>query len=248
MSITLNNYLLDDRNRSDPPDTQPRCSGTLHLERDEETSSATSLNSQALIESFQWTANNLPIGISYGDRLRIPTPGFMKELTDTPVKLEDDDQVSIVEFVNLPETAGSPGIRRSPRNNFEPRVSFPCELPIWAILATDFISITFIPSDAVLWCPSCKRRLTKESFGITPTSKIPVETCIECRKGQTRLPGHLAICWSAPSDHEGCGRLLPRSYFSGFYDFEAYTGIFCHDCRSFGHSRARLEGRYNKAK
>ncbi|KAI0891205.1 hypothetical protein F4806DRAFT_501221 [Annulohypoxylon nitens] len=241
VQITLNDSPLDiqdDRNGSSSPGLGPN----------EDTDSTSSLDPQYLIYQFEWTENNLPIGISFRSRSRISTPGFMQEWTDIPIKREERE-ASIVEIRNPQEPVESP-VRRSPRNFLKSRTPFPSEIPIWAILATDFRLISSIPDDAAIWCPSCERKLPKESFRTNPTSQLPVETCLDCREGRRELPPNLAICWSTPSDDddEGCGRLLLKSHFSGIYDRETYTGIFCRDCRAVGHTRARLEGRYNEAK
>ncbi|KAI0110539.1 hypothetical protein F4776DRAFT_642281 [Hypoxylon sp. NC0597] len=125
-----------------------------------------------------------------------------------------------------------------------PRPLFPSRLPAWTMLATDFRSISAIPWGVSIWCPCCTRIIPKESFRMTPTSEIPVETCIGCRESQTTLPPGLFICWNTTSDHEGCGRLLPRSHISRPHGHETHEEVLCCDCRNFGHDRAREEGRY----
>ncbi|KAI1086116.1 hypothetical protein F5B19DRAFT_502048 [Rostrohypoxylon terebratum] len=240
--IALNDHPLDvqdDRNRPSSPDPSPN----------DDTASTSSLDPQDIVDQFEWTENNLPIGISFRSRSRLSTPGFMKERTDIPIKREERE-ASIVEIQNPQEPVESP-LRRSSRNFIKPRTPFPSEIPIWAILATDFRLISDFPDDIAIWYPSCERKLPKETFRINPTSEFPVETCLDCREGRRELPPSLAICWNTPSDgeEEGCGRLLPNSHFSSIYDREIYTGVFfCRDCRAVGHTRARLEGRYNEAK
>ncbi|KAI2603731.1 hypothetical protein GGR54DRAFT_653045 [Hypoxylon sp. NC1633] len=212
------------------------------------------------IDQFEWAEDNLPIGFSFNSS-RIATPEFLAGWTWEPQQpaqrpKEEGDENDIVithsrgveyiaELVDPKEdTTNNAGARHSSRLRIGPRPPFLNQRPVWAMLATDFKTISAIPRDVPIWCPCCARVLLKLAFRKTFMDQIPVETCISCRKGRTTVPGGFLICWSAPPEYNGCGRLLPKGHLSSFYDPETFTGIFCHDCRAFGHGRARLEGRY----
>ncbi|KAI1774436.1 hypothetical protein F4818DRAFT_452429 [Hypoxylon cercidicola] len=220
--------------------------------RNEDANSRSSPDPQLFVDAYKWSIDHLPIGFSFDSDYRIPTPEFMAGWTyEPPKETQEENQVmymgsrgagyitQLVGHSDITENGG--GLRRSARHIIAPRTPFPSNRPPWAMLATDFRSISTIPEDITLWCPGCTQILRRESFRMVFMDQIPVETCIRCRKGQTALPDGLLICWS---DRKGCGRLLPASNSSGSLTHETFTGVFCRDCRAFGHSRARLDGRY----
>ncbi|KAI4862815.1 hypothetical protein F4820DRAFT_450551 [Hypoxylon rubiginosum] len=246
------------------PNTHPRVGegsgyqttrdGTAVELQDEEASSSSYPDPLLFVDAYEWTANNLPIGISFDSEYRIPTPEFMRGWTyEPPEEIQEENQVTymgsrgtgyVAQLVDPSDANGNAeGLRRSGRHAIASRTPFPNDRPPWAMLATDFRSISAIPGDVMLWCPGCTRALPREGFRMAFMDQNPVETCIICRKGQAVLPDGLLICWS---DYKGCGRLLPAGNFSGSHTHDTFTGVFCHDCRAFGHSRARLEGRYVK--
>ncbi|KAI2629183.1 hypothetical protein GGS26DRAFT_591854 [Hypomontagnella submonticulosa] len=216
-------------------------------------------DSQLFINFYEWDEHDLPIGLSFDTPERIPTPPIVREWMNEQAKetgkkdrvvfLTSRSTGYIAEMFSSHETTeDTNGVRRSPRHRIAPRIPFPSNRPRWAMLATDFREISRIPIDIILWCPCCTETYPKESFQMSPTSQAPVETCINCRKKQVALPGDLTICWSSSSDYEGCGRLLPGHHFSGSHGHKDFTGVFCRDCRAFGHNKARLMGRFVEQK
>ncbi|KAI1767947.1 hypothetical protein GGR53DRAFT_462947 [Hypoxylon sp. FL1150] len=243
------------------PDYHPPHNETSSELRNEESGSTQPLDSQFFIDAYDWTENNLPVGFSFDSDYRIPTPDFMKGWTyeppeertyEPPEETQEEDPVEVTgsrrpvhaaqQVVDPPDVAANArAVRRSTRRLIAPRTPFPSSKPAWGILATDFQSTSAIPRDILLWCPCCTQPLSRQHFKTTFTNLAPVETCIRCRMGQADIPNGVLVCWS---DHKGCGRLLPSSKFSGSHTHEAFTGVYCHDCRAFGHNRARFEGRY----
>lgn len=212
--------------------------------RNEEADSSQYPDPELFINAYDWATNHLPIGFSFDSDYRIPTPDFMKGWTYEPPEEAQEDENQVVYM----ESRGTGyveqlarGVRRSTRHIISPRIPFPNTKPASAMLATDFQSANTIPGDIRLWCPCCTQSLPGGYFKIAFTDQTPVETCIVCRRGQVMPPDGFLVCWS---DHKGCGRLLPSSSFSGSHTHDTFTGVFCHDCRAFGHNRARFEGRY----
>ncbi|KAI1377919.1 hypothetical protein F4677DRAFT_443838 [Hypoxylon crocopeplum] len=251
--------LFGDPMSIDQPSNQPSHGEAPYQAQDEQINSAPSPDQQFFVDQFLWTENNLPYGMSFDSEYRIPTPEFMAGWNYEPyqpARPEDEEEDQVVFIASRgteyrAELAKPPGpvenatrVRQSARHRIAPRAPFPSRRPAWVLLATDFNNISTIPGDIELWCPCCARTRERELFRMTLLSQVPVETCIECRKGGRVPMEDLAICWSAPPEYKGCGRLLPKSQFSGFITHESFTGIFCHDCRAFGHHRARGEGRY----
>ncbi|KAI0883103.1 uncharacterized protein GGS22DRAFT_190410 [Annulohypoxylon maeteangense] len=101
VAFALNSSLLDYRSLDGLIESQNGDSRAPTPDRNERARSTTSLDPQSFIDQFQWTQNNLPIGISYNSRSRISTPGFMKEWTDRPIKRENDEDSR---FADLLET------------------------------------------------------------------------------------------------------------------------------------------------
>lgn len=218
-------------------------------------------DSLLFVDLFEWSDNHLPIPMSFDSDYRIPTPEFMAGWTwephppaQRPAEPEQEERVTfltsrgtryIAQLVDPSETSANvTEVRRSPRHNIASRAPFPSRRPAWAMLATDFTTLPDIPVDVALWCPCCTQIRPTESFRMTTMNQAPVETCIDCRKGQTLVPEGWSICSGGNYNYRGCGRFLATNSFTGFLTHETFTGIFCHDCRAFGHRRARLEGRY----
>ncbi|KAI1808257.1 hypothetical protein F4811DRAFT_548995 [Daldinia bambusicola] len=257
--------LLEDfyNNPDSGLDNQSRQDGVIEKTPEGDANVSSSPGSQAFIDRYEWTQNNLPVGVSFNSDLPAATPGFMHGWTYVPEepaedtkKPKDEDQVifmssrgtgyraEMVPAANATEK--KPEVRRSSRRTIAPRIPFPTPRPAWTMLATDFRNVSTIPKDISLWCPCCTRIRPNVCFKRTPWSYAPVETCMDCRKGQMIPLKETAICWSSPSDYHGCGRLLPRANFSGIHDLKAFTGILCHDCRAFGPDRVRFEGRHRE--
>ncbi|OTB18215.1 hypothetical protein K445DRAFT_19779 [Daldinia sp. EC12] len=248
-------YNLDPGSK---PDNQSRQDEKIEQKPEGDANTPSSPDSQAFVNHYEWTNNNLPIGVSFNSDIPATTPGFMQGWTFEPENPENENQVIFmnsrgtgyrVEMVAAAnDTGNKPEVRHSSRHKIAPRVPFPNKRPAWAMLATDFKNVSTIPNDVSLWCPCCTRTLPHSSFKRTPRNLTPVETCMDCRKRQMIPLKEMVICWSSPSDYQGCGRLLPRANFSGIYNHQTFTGILCQDCRAFGPDRARFEGRYTEAR
>ncbi|KAI1391654.1 uncharacterized protein F4822DRAFT_427510 [Hypoxylon trugodes] len=219
--------------------------------RDDMFDGSLSPDAQAFVDYFERGPHNFPIGINTDDVYGIPTPQYFQGW-DQEVKQEQLGNQSLGHIAGTIEPSenanNAVAVRRSGRHSMAPRDSFPKKIPPMTQLATDFKDIPSIPGDVPLWCPCCDRLLLEECFKAAPASQVPMETCADCRKERFQVPAGLKICWSDPSEYKGCGRLLPLDRFSGFHNHETNTGIFCRDCRTFGHSRARFEGRYTYKK
>ncbi|KAI1469892.1 uncharacterized protein F4812DRAFT_457295 [Daldinia caldariorum] len=114
--------------------------------------------SQAFIDRYKWTQNNLPVGVSFNSDLPAATPGFMhgwnympEEQVEDTKKPKDGDQVIFMssrgtayraEMVTSTNSADKkPDVRRSSRRTIAPRIPFPNPRPAWTMLATDFINL-----------------------------------------------------------------------------------------------------------
>ncbi|KAI1646765.1 uncharacterized protein F4817DRAFT_365622 [Daldinia loculata] len=258
MDYLLSNFAY---NNPDPGNVSGNQSGRnvrVQQASEGEASVPSSPDSQAFINYFEWTENNLPIGVSFDPNAPAVTPEFLRGWTYRPgqpaERAEDENQVIFVgsrgtgyrsEMVTPGEVAENElAVRRSSRRRIAPRIPFPNKRPEWAMLATDFKTVSTIPNDVSLWCPCCTRILQSSSFRMSSRSYTPMETCMDCRKRQVIPLNGMVICWSSSSDLKGCGRFLPRANFSSFHDYATFTGILCQDCRAFGPGRARFEGRY----
>ncbi|KAI0849180.1 hypothetical protein F5Y00DRAFT_253102 [Daldinia vernicosa] len=257
MDYLLDNFAFDNLDPGNVSSDQPSRNRTREQSQEGEASAPSSPDSQAFVNYFEWTENNLPIGVSFDPNAPAVTPAFLRGWTyrpEQPAEPEDENQVVFMgsrgtgyrsEMVTPAEVAGNePAVRRSSRRRIAPRIPFPTQRPAWAMLATDFKTVSTIPNDVSLWCPCCTRTLPSSSFRVAPKNHTPMETCIDCRKRQVLPHNGMAICWSTSSDRKGCGRFLPRANFSSFHNYATFTGILCRDCRAFGPGRVRFEGRY----
>ncbi|OTB01694.1 hypothetical protein M426DRAFT_14154 [Hypoxylon sp. CI-4A] len=216
---------------------------------------------QQHLDLLQWSEDHPPLEIYYTGARRIDVShlirGYEQALEQTfgrPEEVSGDEVTYITsrstgyrnQMVDSSQTPDHQG-RRSGRHIIAARVPFPNKKPIWAMLATDFTSVPAIPRDITLWCPCCATMtLEKDKFRMSPLSIVPGETCMDCRKERTTPPAGFLVCWSSSMEYKGCGRLLPKDRFLATLSHENFTGVFCHDCRAFGHGRARLEGRYTE--
>ncbi|KAI0135860.1 hypothetical protein F4814DRAFT_444664 [Daldinia grandis] len=261
MDYISNNFAYNNPNRDNVSGNQFNHNRQEGQAPEREASITSSPDSQAFINYYEWTENNLPIGVSFDPNTPTVTPEFLRGWVYRPERParrseepEDENQVVLMgsrgtryrsEMVTPPDVDGNePAVRRSSRRRIAPRTLFPNQRPAWAMLATDFRTIPAIPDDVPLWCPCCTRTLPSRSFGMSPNSLTPVETCMDCRRGQVQPVGGMVVCWSSLADRKGCGRFLPRANFSSFHNYAAFMGILCKDCRAFGPDRTRLEGRY----
>ncbi|KAI1661104.1 hypothetical protein F4813DRAFT_399172 [Daldinia decipiens] len=258
MEYLLDNFTYNNPNPGNVSGNRSNRDETVEQTPEGESSVPSSPDSQVFINYFEWTENNLPIGVSFDPNAPAVTPEFLRGWTYRPELPQDENQVIFVgsrgtgyrsEMVPPAEVAGNePAVRRSTRRRITPRTLFPNQRPAWAMLATDFKTVSTIPDDVSIWCPCCTRILPNSSFRMSPRSHTPMETCMDCRKRQVTPLHNMVICWSSSSDLKGCGRFLPRANFSSFHDYATFTGILCQDCRAFGPGRARFDGRYTEKK
>ncbi|KAF3056253.1 hypothetical protein GL218_06443 [Daldinia childiae] len=95
-NFAYDNFTYDNPNPTNVSGNQPGRNETIGQAPDREASDPSSPDSQVFVNHFEWTENNLPIGVSFDPNAPAVTPEFLRGWTYRPghaEELEDENQV-----------------------------------------------------------------------------------------------------------------------------------------------------------